>query len=74
MAAQYANSFSFSIKDDFTEIIITFGQTLPTMDSEGKISGITSEPVSTIILNQDTATALLSKLRVALPDPEISEQ
>lgn len=73
MAAQYANGFSFSIKDDFTEIIIEFNQTLPTVDPEGGVSGIKTESISTIILNQDTATALLSKLRIALPDPEISK-
>ena len=72
MAAQYANSFSFSVKDDFTEIIIEFSQTLPTIEPDGRVSGTTNESIPTIILNQDTATALLSKLRIALPDPEIS--
>lgn len=73
MVAQYANSFSLSVKDDFTETIIEFSQTLPNVDSDGRIDGTKNESISTLILNRDTAMALLSKLQIALQDSEPSK-
>ena len=60
---QYVNAFNVSVKNDKSEIIIDFFQNNPqfNLDETGNLvfSGVIREPVSSIILNNDTANEFL---------------
>ena len=55
---QYSNAFSYSSNPETNEYLITFSQQYPELDSEGKIKGLTSEPVARVMVNKQGLEAL----------------
>ncbi|MCR4936110.1 MAG: hypothetical protein K5990_06450 [Oscillospiraceae bacterium] len=64
---QYVNEFSVAHNGEAKEVVITFRQSIPTINEKGEVSGIEKQDVSALIMPESCALALrdfLNKLSV----------
>lgn len=67
---QYVNQFNCAVNDRHNECVINFSQERPDMDETGKITGVESSVISSVVMTMDNARALLSVMHQLLNAPE----
>lgn len=55
---QYANSFTYVINNDRTEIMLSFRQNYPKVNDKGEVEGAVSVSVGDILLSKEGLLAL----------------
>lgn len=58
MGILYSNKFGIACNQETGEVVVTFMQNKPQMGDDGKIVGITSEEIVTIVLTLNSAEQL----------------
>lgn len=72
---EYVNRFNFAINDKHTECVMNFMQEHPKLDENGKIVGVESHVVSSVVMTEQCARNMLDVMQqlIAISEENTSD-